>query len=374
MKTPKHTVSDVLDVLAEHLDDIIQARLDGDLRGLDWTVILVELDRSKGVPPRSYSRTDVQAQLRMLTEKLGGLGFPFDDRLRTVSTLGGELRIVRNSFAHGDEFEWIDAWRAADYAVRLLDHLDDQEGATSCTMLRDAVLPHLAAELGYELGKSAALPNEVYIPRLESSDAEEADEDARDAAPQALPSAVFEREPTHEPAPVIIGAQREAFVPWQVVIAGPPSVIEDLPKKDAKLRVRAVAAEIVDFEGPIEIERLTRLAAAAFEWKRLSPKRVRQISHQVRQLEGVELDEHGFVWPPGLDRHTWAEFRPQDSSSPRAFEQVSPREIANAIRFFRRREPGATDDAIKRSVLAAFGRTRLTKGAERHLAVAWDLA
>src|SRR3712207_7970343 len=48
------------------------------------------LFRSK--PPKTYAATDLQAQLKMLTERLGELGFPFDNHTRVVTTLGNELR------------------------------------------------------------------------------------------------------------------------------------------------------------------------------------------------------------------------------------------------------------------------------------------
>lgn len=59
------------------------------------------------------------------------LGFPFDDHTRLVSTLGNELRIVRNRWAHHDELTALDAWRAHDFTVRLLEHFGDAQGVAS---------------------------------------------------------------------------------------------------------------------------------------------------------------------------------------------------------------------------------------------------
>src|SRR3712207_606928 len=88
--------------LASRLDPIIAARLGPRLGGLPWPTVLVELDRMRGKPPKTYAATDLQAQLKVLTERLGELGFPFDNHTRIVTTLGNELRIVRNRWAHND--------------------------------------------------------------------------------------------------------------------------------------------------------------------------------------------------------------------------------------------------------------------------------
>ena len=46
----------------------------------------------RGKPPKAYVATDLPAQLKAITERLGNLGFPFDDHTRLVSAVGSELR------------------------------------------------------------------------------------------------------------------------------------------------------------------------------------------------------------------------------------------------------------------------------------------
>ncbi len=54
-------------------------------------------DAANGVTGKTYSRTDPQNQLRVLTERLGSLGFPFGPQLsRAEQNLAGELRGVRD--------------------------------------------------------------------------------------------------------------------------------------------------------------------------------------------------------------------------------------------------------------------------------------
>lgn len=371
---PKHTVSDVLDTLGKYLDPIIQAKLEHVLKGLDWTVIMLELDKARGIPPKNYSRGDVQVQLRMLTENLGGLKHPFDDHQRTVSTLGGELRIVRNAFAHGDDFEWIDAWRAADFAVRLLDHLEDAEGAQACEALRDPVLVRLAEQQGLVAKEQSAKSTALVVQEADAdADDHEGPAHASEAQQEHSPPQTALEQDDAPPARPLIGVGRQLFQPWKSVVAGPSWVIDELPKKHAKMRLRAVAAEIVDFEGPIALDRLTRLSAAAFGWRRLTKPRLAKISYQVKQVEGVAVDEFGFVWPASIPAAEWHEFRPQSSSSPRAFEEVSPHEVANAARFVKRRDPSLAGTDLKHAVIAIFGRTRLTQSADAHVTTALTL-
>ena len=58
------SVGEGLDHLAARLDPIIASRLAGVLGGLPWTEVLVQLDFVAGRPPRQYSRTDLQTQLK----------------------------------------------------------------------------------------------------------------------------------------------------------------------------------------------------------------------------------------------------------------------------------------------------------------------
>lgn len=99
----RHSVDQSLHHLAQRLDPIIGTKLAPSLSGFPWPTVLSELDKMKGKPPKSYSAADLQSQLRVITERLGKLGFPFDDHTRLVTTLGNELRIVRNRWAHHDD-------------------------------------------------------------------------------------------------------------------------------------------------------------------------------------------------------------------------------------------------------------------------------
>lgn len=96
-------------VLAPHVPD-----------GYDWSAILMVKDG--GEDASRYDTGDVQLQLRAITERLGAIGFPFNDALsRGEQNLAGEMRDWRNRWAHDPKpFSSDDAYRALDTCERLL--------------------------------------------------------------------------------------------------------------------------------------------------------------------------------------------------------------------------------------------------------------
>ncbi|KAB2581489.1 hypothetical protein BS297_30575 [Rhodococcus erythropolis] len=341
-----------LDHLASRLNPYFAAALADDLGGLPWTAVLTELDRAKGYTPRQHSTGDLQAQLRMLTERLGKLGFPFDDPTRTVSVLGGELRIVRNKWAHNDDFSPLDVWRALDFVVRLLSHLGDHEGTAEVEAQRNDALTHVVADAGLSTARSS----------------EQVDDEENGEYVEPDKSVLTRGEGTQTPT---IGEQRLEFEPWVVVPVGDIAVLDALPKKVAKEAVRAVAAEIVEYEGPIQIDRLASLTAHSFGMQRLHAARSKKLVYQITQL-GYQIDDK-FVWPNHIDRTTWAEFRPNTSTSSRRFDEVSPVEIVNAAVFLLREGPMDINQ-LESAVLQTFGRKRRTKLIKDHLQKSLKLA
>lgn len=356
---PRHSIDTGLHHLASRLNPIISTRLGPSLGGLPWPTILVELDRMRGKPRRNYVATDLQAQLRMLTERLGQLGFPFDDHTRLVSALGTELRVMRNRWAHNDELTTLDAWRTHDFAVRLLEHLGDGSGIACASELREDAFAKLAAKRGVAAQVAAVTP-ELAPPPPPS------EPPTMTELVQPDPSVLVRSDSSGTPT---IGSARAEFQPWTVVVVGDVSVLDGLPKKLAKEQIRALATEIVEFEGPIHIDRLAQLTAASFGVRRLWPAREKKLAYQIRQT-GLVIDDDKFVWPPDLDPASWAEFRPNDSFVDRPFAQVSPVEIANAMRFIRADQPGLDESALDAATLQTFGRKRRTRQVADHLAKA----
>jgi len=110
-----------LTLLSTGLDPFIENALSDRVpAGKDWTLVLAAKDGVNGAA-RNYERTDVQNQLRVLTESLAQGWFPFDNHLsRAEKSLASELREVRNQWAHQKPFTADDTYRALDTAERLL--------------------------------------------------------------------------------------------------------------------------------------------------------------------------------------------------------------------------------------------------------------
>ncbi len=358
---PKLSVSAGLDHLADRLDPIIAARFAADLPDHPWTVVLTQLDQLAGRPPKLYSATDLQTQLKMFTRRLGKLGYPFDDNRQTVGTLGRELTIVRNARAHGDPFTCLDAWRAHDYCVRLLEYFGDKQGLERANELRQEALVAYVEEQGIAPAEISSPPTSIASSESEGLDSTNSLTESRNGPESELVSPspeVFIREPVAQPS--IIGNARLSFQPWEPVPVGDISVLDDLPKLAAKQKVRAVAVEIVEAEGPIHVDRLAQHVAASFGVRKLYSNRASKIVRQARSA-GLLIDDEKFVWPDGITPETWSEFRPNSNEVDRPIQHISPTEIANAMHFLKQHSPNMSYDELDSSTLRTFGRTRRTK-------------
>lgn len=355
---PNLSVKESLDHLATRLDPIIASRLATDLGSHPWTVVLEILDKKKGFTGGyKYWTYDLQAQLRMLTERLGDFGYPFDDKQRTVSTVGNELRIVRNQMAHMHGFSVEEAFRANDFSVRLLKHFDDADGLDEAKRIRHEALVALAAEEGVTEQVAAAAAEAPAVGEPEDASATTADNELELVTPDPF---TLIRDPS------VLGDKGLRFEPWAVVQVGEVAVLDALPKKAAKERVRAVAVEIATYEGPIHLDRLVQMAAQSFGLQRVRATREKRLAYQIQQA-GLFVDADKFVWPREIDPGAWSEFRPSDSAAERPFVHISPIEIANAARFIRAKRPGISDDQFDVAVLQTFGRKRRTKQVAAHL-------
>jgi hypothetical protein len=157
-------VQQALDILGGGLDEFITARMTPLTGPLAWTTVLSELDHIRGKDGWTYSRTDVALQLRMLTERLGNLGYPFDagDPNRTLSSYGSVLRIVRKRWAHNDVFGTFDALTAVDTVRTVLAHIGDGPRAAQAAQLRTSLLSGLVDTADERPGPES--PAEVQAP------------------------------------------------------------------------------------------------------------------------------------------------------------------------------------------------------------------
>src|SRR5690625_86502 len=132
--------------LDRHITKIIAELIGPDV---PWTYVLQELDHMKGKIPQDLSRRDPAIQFRMITERLGDLGYPFDreNRNRLFSTYGQMLRLARNQLSHPDEaIEPVHAMTTIMTAIQLASLLEASETVEQLTELQDEVLEYLRSE------------------------------------------------------------------------------------------------------------------------------------------------------------------------------------------------------------------------------------
>lgn len=375
-------VSDGIRILSDHLPEILQARVEKIAPGVPWTTVLEEVDSRKGRTRQetdAYAPHDLQVQLRILTERLAALGFPFDDNSRTVSTLATELRSVRNLWAHTHEFTALEGFRATDSMVRLLEHFEDKPGALKLERLRNAMLPDLFRELGLgdrleEVGLaprvSAPAPT---APVPDSPDKAPADDSQRRVEAAASRSTQFKRS-IPDSTQGLLGEDRVPFEPWTPTRMGSPAVLENFNVKQTRELVQSAAEEAIDGEGPLSEDRLVNFILTSFGRKRGSSKLYGKIKRQLRNLvesDGCHLDQERFFWPSHTHPQEWREFRPSPDVPLRDFDEISAVELRNAAREIQgHTEEMLSERELKRAVVRVFGFKKVMKRYERRLSSA----
>lgn len=152
-------VGEALDVLGTALEPFVSRVLQPYLpAGVDdWTEILRAKD-GLGVE-KLYSRADPHVQLRAITERLGSVGFAFNEVLsRAEQNLAGELRDVRGKWAHRESFSSDDTYRALDTAERLLRAIGAPRVADAVRKMKADVQRTVYAEETRRDSKSAGMP------------------------------------------------------------------------------------------------------------------------------------------------------------------------------------------------------------------------
>lgn len=146
-RTNRQLVDMALEYLRDALQPVVAQTLDPLAGGLEWTKILEELDRMKGrhVREGGYSAGDLHVLLRVTTERLGDIGFPFDFS-RAVSSYLNEAAALRNSHAHMEKYTSDDTLRALDTVSRLLTELGDTAGARALGKARADLNRRIFAE------------------------------------------------------------------------------------------------------------------------------------------------------------------------------------------------------------------------------------
>ncbi|MCC3279908.1 DUF3320 domain-containing protein [Arthrobacter sp. zg-Y40] len=127
----------ILEILSKGLEPYIDRAMAEVSPGVDWPSLLSRKDELAGRGLKTYKANDVQTQLRILTERLGTLGYPFA-LPQEAGAYAKELRQVRNNWAHNEPFSDDDVARAIDTSLRLMRWMRlDKQAAAAEQLLKD---------------------------------------------------------------------------------------------------------------------------------------------------------------------------------------------------------------------------------------------
>jgi hypothetical protein len=171
------------------------------------------------------------------------------------------------------------------------------------------------------------------------------------AKPRPTPK---KRKPTTVAGPT--GLDGEApFKAWAPKTAGEKDVLDALPESKAARAVRTVLQAGIRAEGPIHVDRLTRLTAAAFGLSRVTDAR----KASLLALLPPSAVEGDVCWPKDLDR-PWGGFRRQATATERSLDHVPVEEVGNAMVALCRASAGMARDELLTAAAQVFGAKRRT--------------
>jgi hypothetical protein len=176
------------------------------------------------------------------------------------------------------------------------------------------------------------------------------------AVPAAAASPRAAKPAARKPAEPVAMDGETPFVPWIPRVAGEKSVLDELPAAKAARVARRVLTAGIKAEGPIHVDRLTKLTVGAFGLNRSSEARKTALLSTLPPSAVVD----GYLWPEGVDPASWTGFRRQVSSTDRPIEHVAPEEIANALAALCRASAGMRREELLTQAAAVFGYKRRT--------------
>jgi Protein of unknown function (DUF3320) len=147
-------------------------------------------------------------------------------------------------------------------------------------------------------------------------------------------------------------------------------VLDELPAAKAARAVRRVMTAGVKAEGPIHVDRLTKLTVNAFGLTRSSEGRKNALLSLLPPSAVVD----DYLWPDGVSPDTYTAFRRQTASTDRPIDHVAPEEIGNAMAALCRASAGMMADELLTQTAAIFGYKRRTPAITPALEAALKLA
>ncbi len=150
------------------------------------------------------------------------------------------------------------------------------------------------------------------------------------------------------------------FTPFPEVFRGPRETLDNIDIGRNRTVVIATIEEIIDAEGPVEIERLCKTAARCFDLKRVRSERLRSLMRLVPRQKIRRGSLGTFVWPDRLDPESWGQYRRDENSTDRSLDEVAPEEISNAMVDYAKRGGSIAVEELIEHVKAVFGIGRLS--------------
>lgn len=148
------------------------------------------------------------------------------------------------------------------------------------------------------------------------------------------------------------------FSPWNPVVIGSISVLDEIHTSYNRSHVVKIAESVIDSEGPVHRDRLAKLVAGAFGLGKVSESRKRAIQ-QVVPSEYSRADDREFYWPNAVSPGAWRTVRTSNRGEGRPIGEISLVEIGNAMRVAAEQAGGSAVDDLKREAMNLLGMTRM---------------
>ena len=151
----------------------------------------------------------------------------------------------------------------------------------------------------------------------------------------------------------------DTWNPIQPQIIGAQNYLDYLHDKRIQAEVRNIVEQLTAHEGPVSSERLAKLVAACFGFNRVVGSRVAAINGL--GYPGQVRDKEGFLFPKGVNPETYPDWKKSPAGSGRSIQDVSIREIKNAMIAIARVAQGVALEELTKETSRVFGVQKVSK-------------
>jgi hypothetical protein len=164
----------------------------------------------------------------------------------------------------------------------------------------------------------------------------------------------------------------EEFADYLVMPIGVKSDLSYLEDSAVKKAIRDLADSVTSYEGPISPARFATFVAKSFDLNNVKSEKAAAIVKIPDSFIHIR-DEEGFIFPRDVSPANFTSWKRQENGSGRDLQDISLKEILNAMRDLCARVHGMAEAELFRQVSLAFGRSRVGAVAESRLASALNL-